>query len=42
MNRIFDGFKFGLGFGCAMLVFYFVALIVILIIAGMGILSTFR
>ena len=41
MNRIIDGFKFGLGFGCAMLVFYLIAFVIVLIFAGVGLLSAF-
>ena len=36
MDRIFDGFKFGLGFGCAMLAFYAIALIIILLFGGLA------
>jgi hypothetical protein len=41
MNRIIDGFKFGLGFGCAMMVFYLIAIVIVLIFAGVGLLSAF-
>ena len=42
VDRIYDGFKFGLGFGCAMLAFYAIALIIILIVGGLaGLFSLF-
>lgn len=40
MDRIIDGFKFGLGFGCAMIVFYIIAIGIILIFAVLAGLSS--
>lgn len=40
MDRIFDGFKFGLGFGCAMMVFYIIVIGGILIFAVLAGLSS--
>jgi hypothetical protein len=45
VDRIIDGFKFGLGFGCAMFVFYFIAFLIViiasLVIGGIGLWSIF-